>query len=246
MTRRSPRRASATTSGPSPGRLCDFCTFKPYCPAHGGDPVDAAELRGPGTMISARRSPSSPPADAARRTRRRPGTRPVRSPHGDAPLRHAGGRRVVSRVHAFDLRVDTMMERLPRPPAGPPVLRAVERGGSRSAVDLRRRGARRVRRRPGRRVAPRCRARGRIGPHQRPDQGVLPPGAPDRRPPARRPAPVWHAPTHLQLVPVGPRGLGVHRRRAPRRHARRTGAGSRSPPPSLPAGSTRGCTTPPT
>ena len=23
---------------PNPGRLCDFCTFKPYCPAHGGDP----------------------------------------------------------------------------------------------------------------------------------------------------------------------------------------------------------------
>ena len=36
---------------PKPGRLCDFCTFKPYCPAHGGDPVDAQELRGPGTMI---------------------------------------------------------------------------------------------------------------------------------------------------------------------------------------------------
>jgi putative RecB family exonuclease len=34
-----------------PGRLCDFCTFKPYCPAHGGNPIDAAELRGPGTMI---------------------------------------------------------------------------------------------------------------------------------------------------------------------------------------------------
>jgi putative RecB family exonuclease len=36
---------------PRPGRLCDFCTFKPYCPAHGGDPIDAAELRGPGTVI---------------------------------------------------------------------------------------------------------------------------------------------------------------------------------------------------
>ena len=34
-----------------PGRLCEFCTFKPYCPAHGGDPIDAAELRGPGTVI---------------------------------------------------------------------------------------------------------------------------------------------------------------------------------------------------
>jgi putative RecB family exonuclease len=37
---------------PRPGRLCDFCTFRPYCPAHGGDPVDAAELRGPGTVIA--------------------------------------------------------------------------------------------------------------------------------------------------------------------------------------------------
>jgi putative RecB family exonuclease len=37
---------------PRPGRLCDFCAFKPYCPAHGGDPIDAAELRGPGTVIA--------------------------------------------------------------------------------------------------------------------------------------------------------------------------------------------------
>jgi putative RecB family exonuclease len=36
---------------PRPGRLCEFCTFQPYCPAYGGDPVDAAELRGPGTVI---------------------------------------------------------------------------------------------------------------------------------------------------------------------------------------------------
>jgi len=37
---------------PNPGRLCDYCTFKPYCPAHGGDPQLAAELRGPGTVIA--------------------------------------------------------------------------------------------------------------------------------------------------------------------------------------------------
>ena len=37
---------------PHPGRLCDFCTFKPYCPAYGGDPEQAAELRGPGTVIA--------------------------------------------------------------------------------------------------------------------------------------------------------------------------------------------------
>jgi len=36
---------------PHPSRLCDFCAFKAYCPAFGGDPVEAAELRGPGTMI---------------------------------------------------------------------------------------------------------------------------------------------------------------------------------------------------
>ena len=29
-----------------PSRLCDFCSFKPYCPAHGGDPEQAVELRG--------------------------------------------------------------------------------------------------------------------------------------------------------------------------------------------------------
>jgi len=36
---------------PHPGPLCDYCSFKPYCPAYGGDPVQAAELRGPGTVI---------------------------------------------------------------------------------------------------------------------------------------------------------------------------------------------------
>jgi putative RecB family exonuclease len=36
---------------PSPSKLCDWCAFKAYCPAFGGDPTDAAELRGPGTMI---------------------------------------------------------------------------------------------------------------------------------------------------------------------------------------------------
>ena len=37
---------------PRPGRLCDWCTFRPYCPAHGGDPADAMELKGPGAVIS--------------------------------------------------------------------------------------------------------------------------------------------------------------------------------------------------
>jgi putative RecB family exonuclease len=38
---------------PSPGPLCDYCTFKPYCPAYGGDPLQAVELRGPGTAVPA-------------------------------------------------------------------------------------------------------------------------------------------------------------------------------------------------
>ncbi|MFO7590588.1 MAG: PD-(D/E)XK nuclease family protein [Acidimicrobiia bacterium] len=29
-----------------PSRLCDFCSFKAYCPAHGGNPDRAVELRG--------------------------------------------------------------------------------------------------------------------------------------------------------------------------------------------------------
>ena len=36
---------------PNPGRLCDWCAYKPYCPAYGGDPLQAVELRGPGHMI---------------------------------------------------------------------------------------------------------------------------------------------------------------------------------------------------
>ncbi len=40
------RRACATDDfRPRPGPLCDWCTFKPYCPAHGGDPEQAVELR---------------------------------------------------------------------------------------------------------------------------------------------------------------------------------------------------------
>ena len=30
--------------GPRPGKLCDWCSFKAYCPAFGGDPAKAAEL----------------------------------------------------------------------------------------------------------------------------------------------------------------------------------------------------------
>jgi putative RecB family exonuclease len=37
---------------PKPGPLCTYCTYQPYCPAFGGNPHDALELRGPGTMIS--------------------------------------------------------------------------------------------------------------------------------------------------------------------------------------------------
>jgi putative RecB family exonuclease len=36
---------------PRPSKLCDFCSYKPYCPAHGGDPEQAVELRGPGAVI---------------------------------------------------------------------------------------------------------------------------------------------------------------------------------------------------
>ena len=49
---------------PKPGRLCDFCAYKPYCPAHGGDPGQAAELRGPGAVIA----PSLPLASAGAAT----------------------------------------------------------------------------------------------------------------------------------------------------------------------------------
>ena len=36
---------------PNPGVLCNWCAYKAYCPAFGGDPLQAVELRGPGHMI---------------------------------------------------------------------------------------------------------------------------------------------------------------------------------------------------
>lgn len=45
---------------PHPSKLCDYCAFRDYCPAFGGDPEMAAELRGPGTVIE----PSLPLANA--------------------------------------------------------------------------------------------------------------------------------------------------------------------------------------
>jgi len=36
---------------PNPGILCNCCAYKPYCPAYGGDPLQAVELLGPGHMI---------------------------------------------------------------------------------------------------------------------------------------------------------------------------------------------------
>jgi putative RecB family exonuclease len=37
---------------PRTGPLCDYCTYQAYCPAFGGDPALADELRGPGTVIA--------------------------------------------------------------------------------------------------------------------------------------------------------------------------------------------------
>ena len=37
---------------PHPGPLCNYCSYQAYCPAFGGDPARADELRGPGTVIA--------------------------------------------------------------------------------------------------------------------------------------------------------------------------------------------------
>lgn len=36
---------------PSPGVLCNWCAYKAYCPAFGGDPLQATELLGQGLMV---------------------------------------------------------------------------------------------------------------------------------------------------------------------------------------------------
>jgi len=47
---------------PRTGPLCEYCTYQAYCPAFGGDPALAEELRGPGTMISTPLPLASTPA----------------------------------------------------------------------------------------------------------------------------------------------------------------------------------------
>lgn len=37
---------------PRPGPLCEWCTYQAYCPAFGGNPENAPELHGPGTVIA--------------------------------------------------------------------------------------------------------------------------------------------------------------------------------------------------
>jgi putative RecB family exonuclease len=37
---------------PHPGPLCNWCSYQAYCPAFGGDPQNAPELHGPGTVIA--------------------------------------------------------------------------------------------------------------------------------------------------------------------------------------------------
>lgn len=52
---------------PRPGRLCDFCSFRPYCPAHGGDPAAAVELGSRGRVLApALTLEEAPLASAAR------------------------------------------------------------------------------------------------------------------------------------------------------------------------------------
>jgi putative RecB family exonuclease len=47
---------------PHPGPLCNYCSYQAYCPAFGGDPTQAAELLGPGTVIAAPLPLASTPA----------------------------------------------------------------------------------------------------------------------------------------------------------------------------------------
>jgi len=46
------RACSTDDFRPHRSKLCDWCAFQAYCPAFGGDPDQAAELLGPGTVIA--------------------------------------------------------------------------------------------------------------------------------------------------------------------------------------------------
>ena len=69
---------------------------------------------------------------------------------------------------------------------------------------------------------------------------------PERRPPARGTAALRHAPPDHQLVPVGPRRVGVHRGHAARRRPGHPGAGSRWRRSVAASRVYTRCTTPPT
>jgi len=42
------RACEADDFRPHPGPLCNYCRFRPFCPAHGGDPADAIKVLGAG------------------------------------------------------------------------------------------------------------------------------------------------------------------------------------------------------
>lgn len=49
---------------PRPGPLCNWCNYQAYCPAFGGDPQNALELHGPGTVIAPTLSLAPSPASS--------------------------------------------------------------------------------------------------------------------------------------------------------------------------------------
>jgi putative RecB family exonuclease len=52
------------TFQPNPSKLCDYCSFKPYCPSFGGDPALAAAAMGPPAASTPKPSPAISGFDA--------------------------------------------------------------------------------------------------------------------------------------------------------------------------------------
>ena len=205
---------------PAPGPLCDFCTFKAYCPAFGGDPAQAAELRGPGTVIE-------PPLPLRRLSP--PGASVLRHGTGASPMSaSASPRRSSPAVRRSTTTRSTM--RVDADPNGTPrrstacfyrLSSAADHSLLWFALGV---GAGRAHAATSR-FALRFGAAMGIesaltnGPIKSLFRRVRP-----RSTSRRRPAPLRHAPADHVVVPVGPRDRGVHGRGPARERATRDAA----------------------
>ena len=212
---------------PHPGPLCDYCAYQAYCPAFGGDPALAAELRGPGTVIE-------PPLPLGRHVRvaRVAWPRVADPDPEELPAVQAFDARSTERSSRSATRCSTACMYTLSSAADHSLLWFVIGTGlsvRRGDLAVRGRSSRsRWASSPALTNGPIKSRSGGCGPSTETRRG---------------PAPLRHAPADHVVVPLRPRDRGVHRARSCSPTGHGDASGSRSPPSSPAAASTCGCTT---